>query len=163
MCPISVFSAAGETNSSAYRRPSGPDNLSAKRLNCLDKPTFLRGQRMGSIWVLKAVVQGMSIVLRAKSYCAFGPMAREKPAALAMKAHMYRQGCYVLGITRSIRAPRPEQCWARRWGCRFREQAMRESSFARVIAALSAVGAAASRWSPRTMPRGYTAAAPPRT
>jgi hypothetical protein len=26
-------------------------------------------------------------------------MARKKPAALAMKAHMYRQGCYVLGIT----------------------------------------------------------------
>jgi hypothetical protein len=45
---------------------SGPDNLSAKRLNCSGKPTFLRGQRMGSIWVLKAVVQGMSIVLRTK-------------------------------------------------------------------------------------------------
>ncbi len=45
---------------------------------------------MGSIWVLKAVVQRMSIVLRAKSSRAFGPMAREKLAALAMKAHMYR-------------------------------------------------------------------------
>jgi hypothetical protein len=43
ICPISVFSAAGDTNPSAYRRPSGPDNPSAKRLNCSGKPTFLRG------------------------------------------------------------------------------------------------------------------------
>jgi hypothetical protein len=42
MCLIRVFSAAGETNSSAYRRPSGPDDLSAKRLNCSGRPTFLR-------------------------------------------------------------------------------------------------------------------------
>jgi len=29
--PIRVFSNAGETNSSAYRRPSGPDNLFRQR------------------------------------------------------------------------------------------------------------------------------------
>jgi hypothetical protein len=42
MCLIRVFSAAGETNSSAYRRPFGLDDLSAKRLNCSGRPTFLR-------------------------------------------------------------------------------------------------------------------------
>ena len=44
-------------------------------------------------------------------------MAREKLAALAMKAHMYRQGCYVLGIT-SIdperNDPNSRTYWARR-------------------------------------------------
>jgi hypothetical protein len=48
MCPIRIFSTAGDTNSSAYRRPSGPDILSANRLNCSGKPIFLREQRMGS-------------------------------------------------------------------------------------------------------------------
>jgi hypothetical protein len=70
-------------------------------------------------------------------------MAREKLAALAMKAHMYRQGCYVLGIT-SIDPERNDAnsrtCWARRWGAALPGAGDAESSFARVIATLSAVG-----------------------
>jgi hypothetical protein len=38
MCPISVFSAAGET---AYRRPLGSDGLAAKRLMLRQADPFL--------------------------------------------------------------------------------------------------------------------------
>ena len=80
-------------------------------------------------------------------------MARKKPAALAMKAHMYRQGCYVLGIT-PIDPERndPNSAGQDAGVPLFQQQAMRESSLARVIAALSAVGTRGQSMSPRSMP-----------